>query len=292
MGDFFIFVLQPKLYKMKYSYLVVFFLLVTTLTIGQNKERIKGSKIVVEKPKEIGDFTALEIEDNLTIFLEKGTKNEIKIDADDNLHDNISFDIKEKTLRIYTSKEISSFKKLVIKITYTNDLKSVVAKNATIVNALEAVILDDITFTSLDFAKLYLNVNSKNFTLISDDKSKIELNLKAEKAKIQLSKNAQIKALATTTDIAFDLYQKATAIIEGDATNAIIRQDNNSVFTGFNLTTKNADVTTQGSAICNLMTDTTLIVDADNTSKIYLVGTPKIEVRKFLGEAQLIKKPK
>jgi hypothetical protein len=118
------------------------------------------------------------------------------------------------------------------------------------------------------------------------------LNLKAEKAKIQLSKNAQIKALTTTTDIAFDLYQKATAIIEGDATNAVIRQDNNSVFTGFNLTTKNADVTTQGSAICNLMADTTLVVDADNTSKIYLVGTPKIEVRKFLGEAQLIKKVK
>jgi len=292
MGDFFIFVLQPKLFKMKYSYLVVFFLLATTLTIGQNKEKIKGSKIVVEKAKEIGDFTALEIEDNLTVFLEKGSKNEIKIDADDNLHDNISFDIKEKTLRIYTSKEINSFKKLVVKITYTNDLKSIVAKNATIINALEAVILDDITFTSLDFAKLYLNVNSKNFTLISDDKSKIELNLKAEKAKIQLSKNAQVKALITTTDLAFDMYQKATATIEGDATNAVIRQDNNSVFTGFNFTIKNADATTEGSAICNLMADTSLIVDADKTSKIYLLGTPKIEVRKFLGEAQLIKKAK
>lgn len=277
---------------MKYSYLIVFFLLTTTITFGQNKEKIKGSKIVVEKPKEIGDFTALEIEDNLTVFLEKGTKNEIKIDADENLHDNISFDIKEKTLRIYTSKEINSFKKLVVKITYTNDLKSVVAKNATIINALEAVMLDDITFTSLDFAKLYLNVNSKNFALISDDKSKIELNLKAEKAKIQLSKNAQIKALVTATDIAFDMDQKTTAIIEGDVTNATIRQDNTTVFTGINLTIKNADVTTGDSAICNLMADTTLVIDADKTSKIYLLGTPKIEVRKFLGEAQLIKKPK
>ena len=263
---------------MKYSHLVVFFLLTTTMAIGQNKEKIKGSKIVVEKPKEIGEFTALEIEDNLTVFLEKGAKNEIKIDADDNLHENISFDIKEKTLRIYTSKEITSFKKLTVKIKYTNDLKSVVAKNASIINALEAVMLDDITFSSLDFAKLYLNVNSKNFKLISDDKSKIELNLKAEKAKIQLSKNAQIKALTATTDLAFDMYQKATAIIEGEATNAVIRQDNNSVFTGFNFTIKNADVTTEGIAVCNLMANTTLIVDANGTSKIYLLGTPKIEV--------------
>jgi hypothetical protein len=277
---------------MRLSHVIFLFLLTTTLTIGQNKEKIKGSKTVIEKPKEIGEFNALEIEDNLTVFLEKGPKNEIKIEADDNLHENISFDLKEKTLRIYTSKEASSFKKLILRIKYTNDLKSVVAKNATIINAVEAVQLDDITFTSLDFSKLYLNVNSKKFTLKSDDKTKIELNLKAEKAKIELSKNAQIKALIATDNLAFDMYQKSIATIEGDATNAIIRLDNNTVFTGVNFTIKNADITTESTSICNLLAETTLVVDAIDTSKIYLLGTPKIEVRKFLGEAQLIKKLK
>jgi uncharacterized protein YxeA len=277
---------------MKYPLLIVSFLLATTMAIGQNKEKIKGSKIVIEKPKEIGDFTALEIEDNLTVYLEKGSKNEIKIEADDNLHENISFDLKEKTLRIYTPKEASSFKKLIVRIKYTNDLKSVVAKNATIINAIEAVQLDDITFTSLDFAKLYLNVNSKKFGLIADDKSKIELNLKSEKSKIQLSKNAQIKALLSSVDLAFDMYQKTVATIEGDTTNAIIRQDNNTIFNGFNFTIKNADATTESNAVCNIMADTILIVDAIDDSKINILGTPKIEVRKFLGEAQLIKKVK
>jgi len=277
---------------MKYSHLIVFFLLSTTLAVSQNKEKIKGSKTVVEKPKEIGEFTALEIEDNLTVFLEKGEKNEIKIESDDNLQDVIATDVKEKTLRIYTTKEITSFKKLVIRIKYTNDLKSVTAKNVSIINALEAVMLDDIIFRSLDYAKLYLNVNSKNFSLISDDKSKIELNLKAEKSKVQLSKNAQIKALITTTDLTLDLYQKSSANIEGETANAVIRQDNNSVFIGNNFTIKNADVTTENEAICTLMTNESLIVDANNSSKIYLLGTPKIEVRKFLGEAQLIKKAK
>jgi hypothetical protein len=277
---------------MKYSHLVLFFLLATTLTMGQNKEKIKGSKVVVEKPKEIENFTALEIEDNLTVFLEKGGKNEIKVETDDNLHDVISFDVKDKTLRIYTSKEISSFKKLVIKIKYTNELKSVTAKNASIVNALEVVILDDITFKSLDYAKLYLNVNSKNFNLFSDDKTKVELNLKAEKAKIQLSKNAQIKALIASKDLAFDMYQKTTANIEGESANASLRLSNDSEFTGVRFTINNADVTTENNAIANIMADTTLVVDANNSSKIYLLGEPKIEVRKFLGEAELIKKSK
>jgi hypothetical protein len=277
---------------MKYSYAIVFFLLATTLTFGQNKEKLKGSKIVVEKPKEIGEFTALEIEDNLTVFLEKGPKNEIKIEADDNLLENISYDLKEKTLRIYTPKEASSFKKLILRIKYTDDLKTVVAKNASIVNALEAVQLDDITFTSLDFAKLYLNINSTKFTLIADDKTKAELNIKSEKAKIQLSKNAQIKALISTVDLSFDMYQKSSAAIEGDVTNAIIRLDNNTVFNGLNFTIKNADVTTESSAVCNVMANTTLVVDAIDSSKINVHGTPKIEIRKFLGEAQLIKKLK
>jgi hypothetical protein len=280
------------MYKMKYSNLIVFFLLITTLAIGQNKEKIKGSKVVIEKPIEIAEFTALEIEDNLTIFLEKGAKNQVIVETDDNLHEVISFDIKEKTLRIYTAKEISSFKKLVLKITYTNDLKSVTAKHATVVNALEAVMLDDITFKSLDYAKLYLNVNSKCFNLISDDKTKVELNLKAEKSKIQLSKNAQIKSLIATTDLTFDMYQKTTATIEGDSKNAILRLDNDSEFNGVRFTINNADVTTEGNSICNLFADTTLVIDANAKSKIYLLGEPKIEVRKFLGETQLIKKAK
>lgn len=277
---------------MKIYHILVVFVLTSTFTFSQNKERIKGSKIVVEKPKEIEEFTTLEIEDNLTVFLEKGSKNEIKIEADDNLHENIAFDLKEKTLRVYTPKELNSYKKLVLHIKYTNDLKGVIAKNQTIVNAVEAIQLDDITFTTKDFAKLFMNVNSKKASFIADDKTKIELNLKAEKSKIQLSKNAQIKALISASDVAIDMYQKTIATIEGDAINAVIRQDNNTIFNGFNFTIKNADITTESNAICNLMSDTTLIIDANDTSKINLQGTPKIEVRKFLGEAQLLKKLK
>jgi hypothetical protein len=277
---------------MKLSHVFLLFLLTTTMAIGQNKEKIKGSKVVVEKTKEIGDFTAIEIEDNLTIFLEKGPKNEIKIEADDNLHEIISFDIKEKTLRIYTSKEATSFKKLTVWIKYTDDLKSVLTKNTSTVNAIEAIQLDDITISTFDFAKLYLNVNSKKFTLKADDKTKIELNLKAEKAKIELSKNAQIKALISTVDLAFDLYQKSIATIEGDAASAIIRLDNNSIFTGNRFNIKNADVTTEGYSVCNVLAETKLVIDASDSSKIFLLGTPQIEVRKFLGEAQFIKKLK
>jgi hypothetical protein len=46
------------------------------------------------------------------------------------------------------------------------------------------------------------------------------LNVKSEKSKIVLSKDAALKSLITTSAIACDLYQNAEANIEGSAQNA------------------------------------------------------------------------
>jgi len=137
-----------------------------------------------------------------------------------------------------------------------------------------------------------LNINTKNFLLQSDDKSKIELNVKSENTTIQLSKNATLKALISSINLNCDLYQKSAAVLEGDATNAILRLDNNSVLTGNKLNIKIADVTTEGYTTCSLFAETSIIIDAADKSEIQLFGTPKIEIRKFDDEAKLIKKLK
>ena len=76
---------------MKKNTALLLLLLVTTLTFGQRREKIKGSKIVTTSVKEVGEFDGIEADDNLEVYLERGEKNEIKIEADDNLHDIIGF---------------------------------------------------------------------------------------------------------------------------------------------------------------------------------------------------------
>lgn len=275
---------------MKKHITILLFLLATTLTLAQKREKIKGSKKVTIEQKEVGNFETLEVNDNLEIYLEKGDKNSIKIEADENLHEVISVDLTNKTLRLYTSKEISSHKKLLLKVTYTNDLNTIVSKNEATINAIQPIQLENITFKSLDNSKLYLNVNTKNFTLESNDKSKTELNLKSENANIQLSKNTSLEALIATTNLKCDLYQKSNANIEGNSTNATIRLDNNSSFIGNKFTIKNADLKTENYANCSLFAETTAIIDAADKSEIHLFGTPKIELRNFTDEAKLLKK--
>ncbi|TRX39170.1 GIN domain-containing protein [Flavobacterium restrictum] len=277
---------------MKKSALVLLLLLVSTSITAQKKEKIKGSKTVTIESKEIGNFNAIEVEDNIEVYLEKGTKNEIKIEADENLHDIITTELRDNTLRIYTTKNAGSYKKLVVRITYTPDLKKVTAKNEAVINAIEQLELDTVEFDALDYSKLFLNANCTQFILKSNDKTKVELNLKAVNTQVELSKNATLKALLTTTDLKCDGYQKTIATLEGDISNATIRLDNNAILSGKKLTTKKADVTLEGYTTCSITAETNLILDASDQSEMTFLGEPKIEIRAFTGESKLIKKLK
>lgn len=278
--------------KMKKYGLIILLVLATTFAFAQKKEKIKGSKIVTIELRETSDFDTLEVEDNLEIYLEKGEKPGIKIEADDNLHDIISTDLRDNILRLSTSKEAVKYSKLLVRVTYTDDLKSVATKNETVVNAIQEVQLDSIIFKSSDYSKLFLNINTVNFVLKADDKSAIELNAKSEKIKIVLSKDAALKSLITANELSCDLYQKAEANIEGNVNSAVIRLDNNSAFTGTKLTIKNLKLITESYSTASVNAETSISISAGEKSEIELYGSPKIEILRFSDEAKLLKKIK
>ncbi|MBZ4041836.1 GIN domain-containing protein [Flavobacterium hibisci] len=277
---------------MKKNTVLFLLLLVTTLTFAQKREKIKGSKIVTTSIKEVGDFDALEVDDNIEVYLERGEKNEIKIEADDNLHDIIGMDLREKILRLYTSKESTIFKKLSVRITYTKSLSKVITKNDAIVYAIQELQLDDIAFNSFDYSKLFLNVNAKKFSLVADDKSKSEINLKADEASLQLSKSSSVKSLVSAIKFKCDLYQKANAAIEGVAEKGSVRIDNNSVFTGTKFNIKEASFTAENNATGIVMAEISISLAIGDKAEVSLLGKPKIELTRFSEEAKLIKKLK
>jgi hypothetical protein len=289
--DFFIFVIPIIQLKMKKYTLFLLILLFSNFALAQKNEKIKGSKIVTVEQKEIGDFEALEVTDNVEVYLDKGEKCELKIEADDNLHEIINIDLSLNTVRISTSKNVANFKKLIVRVTYTNDLKMVTAKNDAVINAIQEILLNEITFKSYDNSKLNLNVNSKNFILQSDNNSKTELNLKSEKATIEVSKNATLKALITSADLKCDLYQKSKSNLEGDVTNAVIRLDNNAEFTGNNLFITNAELTAESYSKASVNVNSNISIDASGNSEIQLFGDQKIEMKRFIDNASLSKKP-
>lgn len=275
---------------MKKYILIVVLTVVTTVTFGQKKEKIKGSKIVTVEQKVIADFSELEVNDNIEVFLIKGEKCGLEIEADDNLHDIIKIELVGKNLRLSTLRNVSGYKKFIIRITYTSDFKTVISKNDAIVTALAEIDLAAITFSSFDYSKLFLNARVKNFNLKQEDKSKAELNLKSENTIVELSKNSHLKALINGTNLKLDLYQKSDAEIEGDIMDAKIRLDNNAEFTGKKLSIKSMDLITEADTNCSINVNTSITISASGSSEIEIYGEPKFDLKKFSDTARLIKK--
>lgn len=267
------------------------FIISSAISFAQSKEKIKGTKTVTIAPREVKNFENLEVEDNIEIFLVKGETNALEIEADENLHEVIASDLNGGTLRLTTTKNVTSYKKLSVKVTYTDELKMVTAKHESTINALSDIELDNITFKTFDYTKLFLNVKSRLFTIFANDKSKLELNVKSETAAVELSKNATMKALISSEYLKFDMYQKATAVIEGDIVDLKLRLDNNSNFTGKNLTSKVAEMTTEAYATGSILVTTEAKISAAGKSELQLFGEQKIEIIKFSDSAILMKKP-
>jgi hypothetical protein len=266
-------------------------LLITTLSYSQKKEKVKGSKIVTTEIKKIEPFEAIEVLDNIEVFIVKGTECGLEIEADDNLHDAIDIVLNGSTLKLSTLKNAFGYKKLSVRITYTDTFKSIITRNESSVTALADIELENITLKSYDESKLFINSKAKNFTLIMDDKSRIELNSKADKSNITLSKNAKLKALITSKDLTFDMYQKTDAVVEGDVDDLKLRLDNNAVFDGKKLTSKNTQVICESYTKVSVLAERKIEIEASGKSEIELYGDQKVELKRFVDSAILKKRP-
>lgn len=267
-------------------------LVVTSLSFGQKKEKIKGSKIVTVAIKELPNFETIEVGDNFEILLVKGDKPSIEIEADDNLHEIINYEVSGNVLKINALKEATGYKKFTIRINYTNDLQLITARNEAEIKALAAIELEKITVKNYHNSKSFLNVNSNYFALILDDKAEAEINVKAESTSVELSKNSELKALIASTEFKVDMYQKSTALIEGTATNAKMRLDNSSHLTAPKFVMGTVELETDATAKCEINTSIAITIAAAGKSQVELWGDQKITIKKFANNASLQKKEK
>ncbi|MCU0350074.1 MAG: DUF2807 domain-containing protein [Flavobacterium sp.] len=275
---------------MKKIALLLLILSTSSTLWAQNKEKIKGSKVVTQALHEIEPFENIEVDDNFEIYLIKGSSPTIEIEADDNLHDAISFNVMGNTLRITSQKNVISSKKYAIKIYYSDNLKMVIAKNEAKIYALEELQIDNITIKTQDKAAVFLNVKATDFSLLMNDKSKAEINTNATNTVIEMSKYTELKALISTTEIKIDMYEKSEAQIEGNTTASKIRLDNNANLTSKKFSSKVTEISCEQYAKCNINVSNESTISLSGKSELELYGEPSILLKKFSNNAILYKK--
>ena len=91
----------------------------------------------------------IEINDNFEVFLVKSDKPSLEIEADDNLHEIINYEVAGGTLRVSSLREAIGAKKFVFTYQLYFELKLITAKNESSVHTLADLELENITIKKL-----------------------------------------------------------------------------------------------------------------------------------------------
>jgi len=274
---------------MKKILLILVLMMVTAPSILA-QEKIKGNRNVTIKQTYIDDFDTIIIDGDFSIEIVYNSDTSVNVEADDNLHDVIQFDVVEGVLTFIETTRITSKKKLNITVNYGDALRNIETRGDAEIRSLTSMELNDATLTTSDNSRAYLNIKTNNFTYSSSGKSKTRLNLTADSTKVELSDNSKLDALINSKIADFDLYQRSDLSIEGSASNSIIRLTNSSNFNGGKFDVKTTDVSLEDNSDLTLSVNESITIASSGDSEIYLYGSPVITITKFGDTSKLQKK--
>ncbi|WP_052184206.1 GIN domain-containing protein [Psychroserpens sp. Hel_I_66] len=258
---------------------------------AQDLEKIKGDRELTIEQTYIDGFKTIVVGGDFEVELFYNKKPSVEIETDGNLHEYIDVNVVDSILTITTSREIRA-KKLNVKVNYGDAFSNIEVKDDAEVRSLTSLELKNASLKTTGSARAYLNIKANSFDYSSTEKSKVKLNVTAPKVSVIISDNTKMDALINATDVKIDLYQRASADIEGTITNLNVRADNNSQLNGKDFTTKNCTVIAEMDSDLYLEVLENITIDASGDSEIYLFGNPKITINTFTGTVKLEKKEK
>ena len=268
--------------------ILVMIVIVAPIAIGQ--EKIKGDRNVTVKQTYVDDFDKIVISGDFSIEIVYNSKPSVEVEADDNLHDVIQFDVVDGVLTFVETMRITSKKRLNITVNYGDALQHIETKGDGEIRSLTSMELDDATLTTSDNSRAYLNIKAKNFVYKSSGKSKTRLNLTADSTKVELSDNSKLDALINSKVADFDLYLRSDAVIEGTTGSSVIRLDNSTNFNGPKFDAKTVDAKLEDNSDLTISASESITIAASGDSEVYLYGSPKITITTFEDTAKLQKK--
>ena len=254
------------------------------------QEKIKGSRNVKTEQYDLNSFHSIQAKGEFKIGILRGSRSQIEIEADDNLHDLIQTDVIDGILYIKAIKEFSRTKRQELKITFADTLTEILIAGDIELESLQDIYVKNFKLETRKDSKAFLTLKAETFNLIQNDDAKSELNITAKEVDFQLNQSSELKALVNAPVFNVDIYEKAYARIEGDSQNFKIRGDQSSKFDGENLTLAKADLLAQGSSEIKINVTDTLNVRANGRSEIDIFNEPVINLLEFKDEAVIAKK--
>lgn len=219
---------------------------------------VSGNGNVVKKTRNVGSFSEIEARGVINLFLTQGSKNEILIEADENLHDIITTDVEGGRLIIKNEENVKNFEKFNVFVTF-REINALSGSGATDIEALSPI------STSANF---YVSSSGASDMLLREGLDCRELNISGSgSADIELmdvsSNKTEVQASGSV-----DLE------IEGKTNAITMDASGSSDISAKNFVANNASVSASGSSDIYVHAKSSIMVNANGSSDVYYWGNP------------------
>ncbi len=254
---------------------------------SQRKPKIKGNKSVVEVSEKLPAFNAIELIDDLSIFLQKAKQEGYSLTADDNLIDVLKFKVKDSTLFISSFYKITSKKKLDITIDYY-ELSEITLRDGRI-QMKDAISTEELTVNTYGSSKLELYANADFIAITMNENSSGDFNLESDSLKVVLNDRVDVSIYSVSTSNFMQMSKRSAAKVEGTTNAFRIRLFDNANLKAKNLEAEGVEAILEGSPNASVNASTDFELTSKGSSKISLSGTAKIDIIEFLDTSELHK---
>lgn len=256
----------------------------------QAQQKVKGSRNVKAEQYNLTPFHSIQIAGEFEVGIHKGSRPLIEIKADDNLHDLIQTEVVDGVLFIKPIKEFRRTKSQEISITFADSLRNIKISDKVELQSLEDLFMEDFQLETRDESKSFLTLTTTSFSLIHGDDSEAELNVTAQDVYYQLNQSSKVESLVNSPVFKVDIYEKASARIDGDINEFELRADQSAKFDGENLASIHAIVLAQGDSENKINATEKLEIRANGSSETEIFNNPEIDLIEFKDEAIIAKK--
>ncbi len=262
------------------------------LSFGQKKEKIKGNKEVLIKKFLLPDFDRIKVGEKFEVELKKAVDTtRVVIETDDNLFDVIHFEVVNKELSFYTTREIVKKKRLRITVyvpSYLNYME--VLEKGKIYNE-ESLTFHKLEIQAFDRGKTDLILDLKeSLQLNAANKTKVNLDITAPFVEIFTNDDAQTGIKASVAQMSILQNDHSNVNIKGDGKEVEINTNDKSRFEGESFVIEKALIIAKDKTKTYINSNKELTIIAKGDSNVFIYNQPEINLKAFEDHAVLYKK--
>jgi len=269
--------------------LLITITLFCVVATAQKKAKIKGNKNVISEERTFDFFSSIELNDKIKLNLKQSESSKLVIEADENLHDVVDSDIENGTLVLSLNKRITGSKRFILTL-YIEDLDVIKLHDDSEILSDEKFEFFDLNMILNDKSDVEMHIDAQFFRLESNEKSRGSVTVKADSISIHMKESSKIKYTINTQKLLVNYEGSSTGEFVGKTSDLVLVASDNATFKGSELEAKEITLTGSNGTNSYVHAKNNLALTLKNKSKVYIFGSPLIEIKSFEDASSIFKR--